>query len=272
MKPVFKTAGASVRGTSHIKNNIPCQDKVYRCAAKNTITISLADGAGSCSMSEIGADISTQFVADYLCENFDKIYTQDSDKTIEILLSSIKQLLTRKSEDLNVSLKEFSSTLLFVSVKNGNYIAGHIGDGLIGCYLDGNPKVLSFPENGEYSNQTYFTTSETAKDHLRIYKGELSTINGFILMSDGSYDSLFDKSKKKLALANETFFSWMKDSNNSQQKVEEALSSNLESLFTKATTDDCSVNLLLISYIDELPWHETLLNKIKGIFSVNDKG
>jgi serine/threonine protein phosphatase PrpC len=271
MKPVFKTAGASVRGTSHIKKNTPCQDKVYKSVSKDTTTISLADGAGSCSMSEIGADVSTQFVADYLCENFDKIFVQNTEKTIEILLSNIKQLLTEKSEDLSVSLKELSSTLLFVSVKNSNYIAGHIGDGLIGCYLDGNPEVLSFPENGEYSNQTYFTTSETAKDHFRIYKGELSSIDGFILMSDGSYDNLFDKGKKKLAAANKTFFSWIKDHNNSEHKVEEALHLNLENLFTKVTTDDCSVNLLLISYIDELPWHVVLLNKIKSIFSTNNR-
>jgi len=269
MKPIFNTAGATVRGLSHVKKNIPCQDRIYKSESKNTATISLADGAGSCSMSDIGADISTQFVANFLCEKFDEIFGQNSEKSVEILLSNIKQLLTEKSEDLGVALKELSSTLLFVSVKNNNYIAGHIGDGLIGCYLDGNTEVLSFPENGEYSNQTYFTTSKKAKDYFRIYKGELSSINGFILMSDGSYESLFDKNKKKLTAANKTFFSWIEDKDNSQKKVEEALHSNLENLFTKATTDDCSVNLLLVSYVDELPWHVILINKIKTFFSIN---
>jgi hypothetical protein len=263
----YKVSGTCVRGASHIESNLPCQDRVSSSFKNNVITLSLADGAGSCSMSEIGAEISTQFISDYLCLYFDEVFLENPERIKEVLLLKIRQLLIDKSKDLNVSLRELSSTLLFVSVKNGNYLAGHIGDGLIASYVNSKPEVFSLPENGEYSNQTYFTTSKTALDHFRIYKGELGLINGFVLMSDGSYESLFDKNKNSLTMANETFFSWLKDEGNSQEKIEEALHLNLKKLFTKKTTDDCSVNLLLINHVDEVSWYELLLNKVRHIFN-----
>ena len=62
-------------------------------------------------------------------------------------------------------------TLLFVSIKNNKYIAGHIGDGIIGIIDEkGDAIVLSEPENGEFANTTYFTTSENYKYHLRLYR------------------------------------------------------------------------------------------------------
>ena len=35
--------------------------------------IALADGAGSYDKPEIGAEIQTKYIAEYLCENFEKI-------------------------------------------------------------------------------------------------------------------------------------------------------------------------------------------------------
>ena len=90
-------------------------------------------------------------------------------------------------------------------------------------------KVLSEPENGEYANQTYFITSDNAINHFRIYKNNLDKIRGFILMSDGSYESLFDKSSNMLTQANETMFSWIENKNHTIDKVKAALKENIES-------------------------------------------
>ena len=51
------------------------------------------------------------------------------------------------SDELNASLKDLSSTLLFVAVKGNKFLAGHIGDGLIGSFDESGSQVFSPPEN-----------------------------------------------------------------------------------------------------------------------------
>jgi hypothetical protein len=262
-----RTAGVFVQGSSHIKNNTPCQDRTVSKTSNNITVISLSDGAGSCSKSEIGAEISTQFVADYLCDNFDDLIDEKDEIISKVILEGIVSHLNEKATDLEITVNEFASTLLFVGVKDDQYLAGHIGDGLIGYFEENETKVLSIPENGEHSNETFFTTTKNALNHFRIYKNNLDNILGFILMSDGSYESLINKSTMEPTKANWDIFSWLLDLNNSKEKIEEALKSNIENLFIKKTIDDCSLNLLSISITkEELPWFKTFISKISDTF------
>ena len=251
MKTQCKTAGAAVIGSSHTKNHKPCQDKVYSLFENNVTVCSLSDGAGSCSKSEIGADVCTKFIVSFLCEHFDETYKQNEDAISKLLVYRINEKLTQIAAELEISLIDLSSTLLFVAVKKDKFIAGHIGDGLIGIFDESGSKMLSPPENGEYENQTYFVTSGNALEHFRIYKDNLESITGFILMSDGPYKSLFDRKTEQLTDANLSFFSWLADEKNSQEKVEEALKKALSNIIeAKRTSDDCSINLLSTKHID----------------------
>ena len=247
---VFRIAGASTIGTSHIKNEKPCQDKFFSKKIKNVATISLADGAGSCSKSDIGAEICTRYIVDFLCNNFDKTYLKRELEISEEILKGVNKSLQNMSDELNASLKDLSSTLLFVAVKGNKFLAGHIGDGLIGSFDESGSQVFSPPENGEFSNQTFFITMGDAKDHLRIYKGNLNSTLGFILMSDGSYESLFDTQKNELTDANLTFFSWLVDKKNSIETIEKSLEETLINKFTQRTIDDCSIILLSTKQVD----------------------
>ncbi len=262
-----RTAGVFVQGSSHIKNNTPCQDRTVSKTSNNVTVISLSDGAGSCSKSEIGAEISNQFVADYLCDKFDELINEKDEIISKVILEGIVTNLNEKATNLEISVNEFASTLLFVGVKGDQYLAGHIGDGLIGYFEKDEAKVLSIPENGEHSNETFFTTTKNALNHFRIYKNNLDNILGFILMSDGSYESLINKSTMEPTKANWDIFSWLLDLSNSKEKIEEALKSNIENLFIKKTTDDCSLNLLSISKTEEeLPWYKVVISKLTDKF------
>jgi len=271
----YRVAGSYVTGKSHLKRNIPCQDRTFSNSLNGTTVITLADGAGSCSKSEIGAEIVTQYVADFLCTNFDNIFQKEETIISKTILEGISKSLSQKAKTLNLTVLDLSSTLLFVGVKDNRYLAGHIGDGLIGCFDGKDIKTLSYPENGEFSNQTYFATKDNAINHFRIYKADknnylayypigsqksikknmlitsdikkLNNINGFILMSDGSYDCLYDKNENRLTDANMTIFSWLQDGNNTIDEVEKALKDNIESKFLKKTHDDCSINLLALT-------------------------
>ena len=256
---IFRIAGASTIGTSHIENGKPCQDKFFSKTINHVAAISLADGAGSCSKSDIGAEICTRHIVDFLCNNFDKTFLQSELEISEEILKGVTKSLQNMSDELNAPLKDLSSTLLFVAVKGNKYLAGHIGDGLIGSFDDSGSKILSPPDNGEFSNQTFFITMGDAKDHLRIYKGNLNSTLGYILMSDGSYESLFDTQKNELTGANLTFFSWLVDKKNSIETIEKSLEDALINKFTQRTIDDCSIILLSTKQVDG--W----LNQVKEI-------
>jgi hypothetical protein len=99
----------------------------------------------------------------------------------------------------------------------------------------------SLPENGEYSNQTYFTTSKNLQKHLRIKKGLLSGTS-FAIMSDGSASVLFDG--KKIYPQIDRVFDFF-EKNKLQQS---ALDSLVREKFIPICSggDDCSIAILTV--------------------------
>jgi len=274
----IKIASAFVQGRGHIKNNTPCQDRTYSIIdEKNNFSfLALADGAGSCKLSHIGAEIVTKKVAELFHENYDKLLLLESENVKKYIISNLIIKLDEYAKKEKINIKDLSSTLLFVAIKNDSYISGHLGDGVIG-YLTNNDEieVLSYPENGEFSNATYFVPSNDSHNFLKLFRGKLDKVNGFVLMSDGSEESLYDKKNKQLAPVNSQMINWLSD--NSSEKVQEALKNNLEKVIKMKTFDDCSIGILKIvmnkiSYIlnAELPIQKERLKSENTKYVRND--
>jgi hypothetical protein len=242
MKHEWKAAGTFVKGIYHESQKIGCQDRYSYNYIDRAVSISLADGAGSALKSEIGAEISTKLINKTVLNHFDKIYESDIDVAKNILTHPIRTSFGIFSKRNNCGMDDLATTLLFVCVKDDKFIAGHIGDGILG-YLENNKlKILAYPENGEFVNETFFMTSKNYKKKLRLFKGKLNNINGFFLMTDGTCESFFDKRTKSLSPAILSFFDWI--DNYSVMEVESALRKNFESLVRSKTKDDCSIGLL----------------------------
>ena len=87
--------------------------------------------------------------------------------------------------------KDLAATMLVVAENNDRFIIAHIGDDVIG-YLDGDVlKTASAPSNGEHANETYFVTSRDAINTMKLFKGSIKNIAGFVIMSDGTEQSLY---------------------------------------------------------------------------------
>jgi len=269
MKTNLNSAGAVAKGKSHLKSGKPCQDSFYSVKKKNLMVVSLADGAGSSAQSEIGSDVCTKCIANLLLLNFNKIYKKEKVDIANELVKSLKEELNNKASELNISIQDLSTTLLFVAINNNKFVAGHIGDGLIGSFHNDGVKVFSSPENGEHGNETFFISQKNAIDHFRIYKGNLKSIKGFILMSDGSYDSLYDKKTNSLTEANNKFFSWVADANNAKSEIEDGLTKILEDKFTLKTTDDCSIVLISAEHIEG--YIDKVLGSVVKFFSKSSR-
>lgn len=240
---MWKNIQVAVQGRAHKISNTPCQDKTFALNNLECCVVSLADGAGSATHSEIGAQCVTKKICDVLNKNFDKYFSAEkSDKVAEELLSILIEELGKISAASNCNLKDLASTLLSVAVKENKFIALHIGDGVIGI-LDGeNLTVLSKPDNGEFANETTFVTSIDAISHLRLYKGDIETVSAFMLMSDGAASGFYNRSSQNLVPILKKIIEAVNIL--PAEDVERELTENFNETLCKITADDCSLVIL----------------------------
>ena len=236
---MWKIAGASIAGSSHTKNDTPCQDFIYSLTMEEATCIALADGAGSCKYSDIGAKISCIAITEHFTADFDRLFSLSTIEILRYIIHFIRTRIGRKASMLETNKMELSSTLLFLAIKGDKFLLGHIGDGVICGELNGKLVLLSAPENGEFANTTYFVTSRNYKEHFRILRGNASDYTSFFLMSDGAAEALFHKKEQFFSPALKTFSSWL-DKYQSNE-VSAAIKSNMKNLFPKHTSDDCSI-------------------------------
>lgn len=167
------------------------------------------------------ADPAAEAAMPLLAERFDELYTSEDRFAIKEILGDITD-----------------GSLLFVAVKENRYLAGHLGGGLI-ARRNGSCSVLSKPE---------------AEDHdvsnLRIYNGDLTEPFGFMLMSEGACQSLYEDSTGNLSPACGTFFEWLKEYD--EETVSEALADNINKYFLKNTKGDIGVAVLVSEETEEI--------------------
>lgn len=241
---MWKTLGCAVKGTCHIAGNIPCQDKISNMSANGVDAIALADGAGSARFSHFGARTVTDYICRKLCYDFDSIYSDFSGgiNAKTMLVSEITQCLRSTASEHNCSEKDLASTLLAVAVRGEDVIAVHLGDGVIGCITNDEIKVLSSPENGEYANTTVFTTSKHAISSIKFLKGHIKDKIGFVLMSDGSCASLYNKRENRLSDGIRSFI--REGEKNKATALNEMLIESFKYDIRSRTNDDCSIAIL----------------------------
>jgi hypothetical protein len=211
--------------------------------------IALADGAGSRPRSEIGAEAVVRASLRMLLTQFDQIYgmcERNSNLARRHIHERLMCVLYREAVRHECEVDALASTLLFVAHKGGRFIAAHVGDGVI-VQVDehGIAKTLSHPENGEYTNTTVFVTDLKSMENIRLFHGiSASSLSGFVLMSDGCAESLYEKKTGQPASAVAKLLLW--NSEISKKKMESILTENMERVFSKKSSDDCSLAFMSI--------------------------
>ncbi len=241
---MWKVFESSAQGRSHVKENIPCQDKTSSLTIGDVTTIALADGAGSAKLSHYGAECAARTIAKELCVKFDSYWNEKDVSVAKFrFYQEILGNLRKKAEELSCDLKDLASTLLAVSVKGNRFLIFHVGDGVIGYKDSKGLKVTSAPNNGEFCNTTVFTTSPQAESQTRLIKATSDSIDGFILMSDGPEACLYDHKNKILAKGLSDMLS---DAATEPKDIVEAnINETMQETIVKRTFDDCSIILMV---------------------------
>lgn len=256
---MWKIAQCAVQGRSHIKHNIPCQDKTFALVRNGVYVTALADGAGSAGLSHLGAECVTEFVCHELSENFDRFFdSEDGAFVKQELVSKIMLVLDGIARKYESDISEFASTLLFVAAKDDRFMIAHLGDGVIGYMKNDTLRVASEPYNGEFANTTVFTTSKNAVFYIRLIKGKRENIDGFVMMSDGTAAALYSKAKKQLSNGIKRVIDLCRYVHCGY--VEKMLNDSFCHTIRQVTADDCSI--CVMSYIDP---------KFQGYFQLDVK-
>lgn len=237
----YRVAIATQQGVSHMITDIPCQDMVSITKMNHSTFLGLSDGAGSKKYSGAGAKYILEELSTELSTNLD--YYLQSDDIQHVLTEFIEITLYLYAAENAIDFEELDSTLLVVLLYGNSYLLLHIGDGLIVSIDTKNElQLLSLPENGEYANETYFTTTVNYKDRLRISQGNSEDIaRGVLICSDGIEDLLYDYQTLEVSSVVKTMMNWLDDY--SEQEVSEILAHNLEKNFSQKSDDDLSIIL-----------------------------
>lgn len=280
----WKQADVYVQGQSHKEDNIICQDRTAYLVKNGVRVMALSDGAGSKKHSHIGAEIATKKICQIVANKFDLIYEMLEKNSLtesefqksylmvkrDIMKDIIQELNNYVITNRDVNFEDLSSTLLFFAIKHDKYICGHLGDGVINVVYKGNSyyriDTISSPENGDSPNITFFTTDSNAIDHFRLSSGDISSMVGVILMSDGPQEAFYDSNTGQSDKAINLFKAFM---NKTKTEYEKGLRDLLENSVSKVSDDDLSLNILYlesmeIANINLTPYQSDILENLKS--------
>ena len=187
----WKVSSTSVCGSSHEKLGTPCQDASFWSVQENNIFFAaVADGAGSASRSDVGAQIASQTAVEALKAetNLENRLLKNPRTFKTVLVKALKSALRAVKEEAKtqgIKPRELASTLIVVIATPKVVATAQIGDGAAVIQTQNNELIaLTTPDNGEYVNQTTFLISPKAIStaQLHIWHGPPTHI---ALFSDG---------------------------------------------------------------------------------------
>lgn len=186
---MWQIIGASVKGSSHYRTGLPCQDFHDHEILDNFAVASVADGLGSAQKSDEGSKIAVRTSIEYIksyIQNHEKDNCNETDWNIAVLNAFIeaRKKLSEIAQAYNLPVKYFATTLLIALMTPNLVITGHIGDGaIIARFNDTSIRTISAPERGEYANEVMPVTSSNALDSIRI--NTFTSIDALALLTDG---------------------------------------------------------------------------------------
>lgn len=169
----WQIISASVAGSSHEKQAIPCQDAhIYREIDPHQFIVAVADGAGSASLADVGAQLAvktaTQLIEEYL-SSVDDTATVDWNTQLLAVVDQTKQAIEAEAHQRDILARELATTLILGVVTASTIAVVQIGDGAVVVEdQQGTLMALTIPTSGEYLNETTFLVSPNALESAQI--------------------------------------------------------------------------------------------------------
>ena len=170
---MWRAIGKSVIGTSHLKGQLPCQDysDYLRCqiGGESVLVIGVSDGAGSAAFSQLGSQeaVGALLRQAASCESrVADISREDIQDWFSNALAHLKSVADRDK----IEVKDLACTVLVALLGERHAVFAQIGDGAWIAEVNGVLGAVTWPQNGEFANETKFITSPDALDSMQFQK------------------------------------------------------------------------------------------------------
>jgi hypothetical protein len=164
---------ASVAGSSHEADLVPCQDAAQVISVNfhgaDFLVVVCSDGAGSATHSQAGSSkavaVGIDFVVAYIAEN--GLHSVNRG-VVESWYQEVHDALKAEATGLQVELSDLHCTLLMGIVGPDSSVFAQLGDGAIVIEKGMRLETVFWPQSGEFSNTTYFITGADFPVHLEV--------------------------------------------------------------------------------------------------------
>ena len=266
----WRTAYASVVGSSHKKTGAPCQDasscQVIELADGSEVLLVVAcDGAGSAARSDVGSSL---VVNDFMREFGDAARQEKGLNIIDenyVLdwLKRLHDLVAKQAETEQLPIREFACTLLGAVIGVESAVFFQIGDGAITVLEEGSDKYhpIFWPQHGEFINQTNFLFQADIEETLAFIR-ENQKFSEIAVFTDGLERLILNFASQEVhSPALRPIFEWLAKrpgvchEEDPSQELKAYLSSDFVSI---RTDDDTTLIMATRASMEEAPCSNSL--------------
>jgi hypothetical protein len=183
----------SAVGTSHLATATPCQDSssceiVKGAKASNVLIAVVADGAGSAKRADAGAMLACSYFVQRIGQHVETqapLHEITRDLAKNWIIDYQREVLNQCDGDLVP--RDFASTVLGAVIGDDLSVFFQLGDGAIVIADSEEPenyRWVFWPQQGQYANQTNFTTDEKAPANMEFTRVN-RRIDEVTLFTDG---------------------------------------------------------------------------------------
>ena len=162
--------GAAVCGSDHEREQSPCADAwQYALLAEGSVALCVCDGAGSVGHGAIGAHSVARAVVAAL-QALAPTSAETCHEALRLACERGREALLVEATRRELPPGELACTLVAVFAWQNCTAIAHVGDGAVVGRLRKTKelRVLSQPDRGEFANETWFISSPSWSDHLRL--------------------------------------------------------------------------------------------------------
>ena len=174
----WRWVGASVRGTSHVRDGTPCQDaSLIRVAGEGpdgrVLVLVCSDGAGSAAVSDEGSWRAVRSVVasatNYVADG-GRVAAVDENTLADWFRLAAWQL-QEEADAEGRPVRDYACTLLCAVIDREAAAYAQLGDGAIVAGCGDNIETVFWPQQGEYANTTFFITAPEHLERVQVRTG-----------------------------------------------------------------------------------------------------
>ena len=187
----WRAVGVSLRGSSHVKTDQPCQDvHAFALLPRETLVAAVADGAGTAALAEVGAELAVKAAVETLRERLEKDPLTDAPEEawrtlLHEAMRAALEAVEREAATRGTPGRDFACTLGVAVARPDMVAAVQVGDGsVVGADGDGAVFSILRPVSGEYLNETTFLISPGALEQIQFAR-HTGKISRLAMLTDG---------------------------------------------------------------------------------------